>query len=149
MIPNLEFTAESWPDNYKDKAEKLLNKPYFLNNNPNIKCWGDNTCTFPEAFVGCENKDFKLEDYGYADNEESIEIYLKHYIEDPNNEYFIELGLMSLDYDKFYKNGYYVNEKGEDTGTDYWSFYSEDHLKEKRQYKNNWVMFSVYKIVEK
>lgn len=149
MIPKLEFTSKSWTDEYKEKAEKLLNKPFYLNNNTNIKCWANNTSIFPEAFIGCENKIFKMEEYGYADSEEAIELYLKKYIEEPNQEYFIEIGLMSLDCEKWYKNGYYVNEKGEDTGTDYWSIYQTDHLKEKRQYQNCWVTFSIYEILNK
>ena len=146
MIPILEFTPKSWGEELWEKAERAINVFYYLNGNENIKCWKDNTSIFPEAFIGCENKNFHLIEYGYADDEASIEKYLKNYIDDPNNEYFIEIGLMSLDYDKFYKNGYYINENGEDTGSDYWGFYSEDHLKGKRQYENCWVTFSIYEI---
>ena len=37
MIPKLEFTAESWPEEYREEAIKTLDRHYILNGNENIE----------------------------------------------------------------------------------------------------------------
>ena len=102
MIPKLEFTADSWREEDRNEATKIFSKYFNLNGNPDIRCWRKNT-NMPFAYVGCENKMFLMDEYGYADSESAIEKYLKPFINDKNNEYFITLGLMSMDYENYYK----------------------------------------------
>jgi hypothetical protein len=84
-------------------------------------------------------------DYGYADTEAAIEKYLQQYIDEPNELYFVEIGLMCMDYDKYYKNGSYINEDGEDTEMDYWDYWDDDsENKPTQEYEGNWVTFTVY-----
>ena len=84
-------------------------------------------------------------DYGYADTEAAVEKYLQNYIDDPD-PYFVEVGLMSMDYDGYYKNGSYINEDGVDTGEDYYDI--EFETEPTQQYEGEWVKFSVYRLIQ-
>ena len=80
-----------------------------------------------------------------ADTEAAVEKYLQDYIDDPD-PYFVELGLMSMDYEKYYKNGSYINEDGVDTGGDYYDI--EFETKPTQQYEGEWVTFAVYRLIQ-
>ena len=145
MIPKLEFTAESWPEEYREEAIKTLDRHYILNGNENIVCHPNNANCHIFAFKGYEKYRASLLDYGYADTEAAVEKYLQDYIDDPD-PYFVELGLMSMDYEKYYKNGSYINEDGVDTGEDYYDI--EFETEPTQQYEGEWVKFSVYRLIQ-
>ena len=144
MIPKLEFTAESWPEEYREEVIDALDKQYTLNGNDNIICHPHNANCHIYAFKGYENHRAILLDYGYADTEAAVEKYLQKYIDEPNESYFVEIGLMSMDYEKYYKNGSYINEDGEDTDMDYWDYWDDSDNEPTQEYEGKWVTFSVY-----
>ena len=115
---------------------------YTLNGNEEIICHPHNANCHIFAFKGYENYHTVLLDYGYADTEAAVEKYLQTYIDEPNELYFIELGLMSMDYEKYYKNGSYIDEDGEDTMMDYYDI--EFETEPIQEYEGSWVKFSVY-----
>ena len=144
MIPKLQFTAESWPEEHREEVTKTFNKQFALNGNKDIMCHPCNANCHIFAFKGYENYRTSLLDYGYADTEAAVEKYLQQYIDEPNELYFVELGLMSMDYDKYYKNGSYINEDGEDTEMDYWDYWDNSDDKPTQEYEGSWVKFTVY-----
>ena len=145
MIPKLEFTAESWPEEYRAEAIKFLNKQFALNGNNELICHPRNANCHIFAFKGYENYRASLLDYGYADTEAAVEKYLQDYIDDPD-PYFVEVSLMNMDYDKYYKNGSYINEDGIDTGDDYWDI--EFETEPKQEHEGYWVKFAVYRLIQ-
>lgn len=145
MIPKLEFTAESWPEEYRAEAIKFLNKQFALNGNNELICHPRNANCHIFAFKGYENYRASLLDYGYADTEAAVEKYLQDYIDDPD-PYFVEVSLMNMDYDKYYKNGSYINEDGIDTGEDYWDI--EFETEPKQEHEGYWVKFAVYRLIQ-
>lgn len=86
-------------------------------------------------------------DYGYADTEASLEKYLQKYVEDKDKDYFIKIGLMSTDYEKYHRNGSYINKDGENTEDDYFS-YIERHpeMKQDQEYEGEWITFSICRL---
>lgn len=146
MIPKLKFTAKDWPAESQEEVKKIFGETIPLNGNENIPCYGTDPGGIMFAYEGYENHHPHILDFGYADTEEAIEKFLKPYIEDPEKEYFIELGLMSKDYDKYYKNGTYINENGEDTGRDFFDIYEDEETEPKTEYENAWVTFVIYEL---
>lgn len=142
MIPKLEFTAESWTEEYREEVTKAFDKQFTLNGNKNIICHPRNANCHIFAFKGYENYRANILDYGYADSEAAVEKYLQDYINDPHTEYFVELDLMSMDYEKYYKNGSYINEDGIDTGRGYYDI--EFETEPTQQYKGYWVTFTIF-----
>jgi hypothetical protein len=149
MIPKLEFTAESWSEEYREEVTKAFDKQYTLNGNDDIICHPRNANCHIYAFKGYENHRATLLDYGYADTEAAVEKYLQTYIDEPNESYFVEIGLMSMDYEKYYKNGSYINEDGEDTMMDYWDYWDDSENEPTQEYEGNWVKFAVYILEQK
>ena len=149
MIPKLTFTAANWAPEHREEAERILGKCYILNNNEDIWVYPHNSNCHIESYIGCENCRAYLLDYVYADTEAAIEKYLKRYIDDPDNKYFVEAGLMSKDYEKYYKNGPYVNADGIDTGQDFYDIYTNEEDEPETDYENAWVTVSIYIIKEK
>lgn len=88
-------------------------------------------------------------EYGYCDNEESLKKYLQPLIEEENTRYYVCVHLMSMDYEKYYKNGSYINKDGVDTGDDYW-YYIDEHpeMEIDQEWENNWLAFSIRKVAE-
>ena len=145
MIPKLEFTAESWPEEYRAEVVEALDKHFDLNGNEDIRCHPHNANGHIYAFKGYENYRASLLDYGYADTEAAVEKYIQDYIDDPD-PYFVEVGLMNMDYEKYYKNGTYINEDGIDTGRDYWDI--EFETEPKQEHEGYWVKFAVYRLIQ-
>lgn len=147
MIPKLEFTAESWNEEDREEVTKILDRQFILNGNEDILCHPDNANCWLYAYKGYENHKAELIDYGYASTEAAIEKFLQIYKDDSNTEYFIELGLMSMKNESYYKNGTYINENGEDTGDDYWNIEFDEEPKQ--DYEGCWVTFSVFKLIKR
>lgn len=149
MIPKLEFTAESWDEEYRDEVVQQLDIQFALNGNEDIMCHPMNANGHIWAFKGYENYHATLLDYGYADTEAAVEKYLQKYIDEPNESYFVEIGLMSMDYEKYYKNGSYIDEDGEDTDMDYWDYWDDSENEPTQEYEGKWVKFAVYILEQK
>ena len=83
----------------------------------------------------------KYSDYGYCDTEDALIKYLQKYIDSEDN-YFVNVGLLSMDNEKYYKFGSYINENGIDTESDYdWD------NEGKQQYEGYWIRFTVSKLL--
>ena len=88
-------------------------------------------------------------DYGYCDNEGALETYLRSYIEDKENNYFVNVGLLSMDDEKYYKHGSYINKDGINTETDYYEYIDEHpEMEIDQQYEGRWLRFSIVKLLE-
>lgn len=99
------------------------------------------------------DRDFDLEGhYGYTDSAQSLEKYLKNqgYLDDEKTAYFIRIYGLSMDNEKYYKHGSYIDLQGVDTQDDYYSWISEHpEDKDKQQYPGLWIAFIVHKLIEK
>jgi hypothetical protein len=85
--------------------------------------------------------------YGYCDTEESLIKYLQQYVDDKENNYFVNIGGMSMDYEKYYKFGSYINKDGEDTGMDYYNYIDENpDMKVEQDVKGRWIRFCIYRL---
>ena len=147
MIPSqkLELNLELWKEEYREGVQKVLGEYYFLNGNEHIICYPRNANCHINSYKGYENCNALIYDYGYASTEASIEKYVQQFINDPHNEYFIEIGLIPKDYEKYYKHGTYIDENGIDTGEDFYDIY-KDGIEPETQYKNSWVTVTIFKI---
>ena len=84
-------------------------------------------------------------DYGYGLTFKSLEKYLKDKYGDGNKgEYFIVAYTMSMDYEKYYKNGTFVDLNGKNTGEDFWYQKNADDLAKKADIENYWIAYCVY-----
>ena len=83
--------------------------------------------------------------YGFCDTEKAMLKYLKNYIND-NEHYLIEIGLTSIDYDNYHKQGPFINDYGKEVYEDYWD-YVED-IDVTRDINDYWITFSVYRLIE-
>lgn len=148
MVPKLIFTADSWPEEYREDANKLFNKPIMLCDNKDVVFWKTNTNCHINAFVGYENAKAKLTtNYGYADTEAAVLKYVQQFVDDPHDEYLLEIGLLSKDIEKYYKSGSYINSDGVDTEQDFYDIFEYGHEPE-TDYENAWVKIAVY-LIEK
>ena len=73
--------------------------------------------------------------------------YLQKYVDDKVNNYFVHFGFMSMDYEKYYKNGTYINKDGIDTDQDYY-LYIDKHpeMKIDQEFENKWITYTVRKL---
>lgn len=85
--------------------------------------------------------------YGYCDTEESLVKYLQKYVDDKENNYFVNVGSMSMDYEKYYKNGSYINKDGVNTETDYYEYIDEHpEMEIPQDIEGKWLTFVIYKL---
>lgn len=149
MIPEqkLELNLNLWEEEDREEVQNTLGECYALNGNEHIICYPTNANCHINAYKGYENCHAIIHEYGYADTEAAIEKYVQQFIDDPDNEYFIELGLMSKDNDKYYKNGTYIDENGIDTGEDFYAIHNSDFNVES-DYENYWVTVTIFRIIE-
>lgn len=152
MIPELvidkEFIKENW--NTPEAAEetiKLLDQ-----------CVGLKGSNFPvymfqdmwfkmNVFKNFKQIEESLCDYGYADTEESLVKFLQTFADDKENNYFVYVDLMSMDYEKYYKNGSYINKDGVDTEMDYYDYIDEHpEMEVPQDFENQWIHFAITKI---
>ena len=148
MIPKLKLNLDLWTPEHREDAKRALDVDITINDNKDIICHKRNANCHIECYHGCENCKALIYEYGYADTEAAIEKYLKQYADDPERNYFIEVGLMNKDYENYYKNGTYINADGVDTGEDFYDIYDGDYEPE-TEYENAWVTVTVYELVTK
>ena len=84
--------------------------------------------------------------YGYCDTQDALKKYLKKYVESVDN-YYVHFGVMSLEYEKYYKQGSYINKDGIDTEDDYWPYIDEHpEMKVDQEFEGKWLTFSIRKL---
>ncbi len=152
MIPELiidkDYIRENW--NTPEAAEetiKLLENCVQLNgSNFPVYLFQEMWITM-NVFKQFKNLDKEFFEYGYGDTEESISKYLQKYADDKENNYFVYVCLMSMDYEKYYKNGSYINKDGADTETDYYEYIDQHPEMEVQQdFENQWIHFCISKL---
>lgn len=85
--------------------------------------------------------------YGYCDTEDSLVKYLQNYVDDKENNYFVMFNFMSMDYEKYYKQGSYINKDGIDTDEDYYEYIRKHpEMEVSQDYENKWITFSIVKL---
>lgn len=89
----------------------------------------------------------EFSEYGYCDTEDALVKFLKEYDIDKDNMYFVEIGGLNMDYEKYYKFGSYVNKDGEDTGMDYYNYIDMNpDMKVDQDVKGKWIRFCIYRL---
>lgn len=155
MIPILEIDNEGIERNWKKKEDqdyiKKTVKPTFLDDSKIPVHLCQDMFLDLDVYVGIKGRAplDVCHEYGYCDNDAALVKYLQPYIESPD-EYYVTVTLMSKDYEKYYKNGSYINKDGVDTEDDYWT-YADEHpeMVGEEEYKNSWLQFTIYKLVRK
>jgi len=105
-----------------------------------------------ELFAWCfkghvtANGNLKMIDYGYALDAGSIEKWLDANFANDENEYLVSCDLMSMDYEKYYKNGSFINQDGIDTGHDFYDEKNYKQLEKQALVKNHWITVVVFDI---
>lgn len=85
--------------------------------------------------------------YGYCDTEEALIKYLQQYKDDEEDDYFVEIGSLSMDYEKYWKCGTYINKDGVDTFDDYYPYIDEHpEMEVEQDIEDTWIKFSIYKL---
>lgn len=161
MIPKLTLDKRSINKNWKDKEDRNWVKKF---------CEEVGLCIDtqnriykkPISIYKCDSnwvelgvfKEFKKAerlpiDYGYCDREEDLEKYLKSYVEDKNNNFLVCFGFMNMDYEKYYKNGSYIDKDGNNTKEDYYYWINEHQEdKNRQQFPNKWISFAIFKLIK-
>lgn len=83
-------------------------------------------------------------EYGYCDIEDALIKYLLPYAEDEENNYFVSIGSMPMDYEKYYKQGSYINKDGIDTNEGYYEYIiKHPEMKVSQDFENEWITFHI------
>lgn len=154
MIPRLTIDEESVYKNWEGNEDSIEwvkdHCDVIFATNSDIPLYGcDNNWVNMEVFKEykkvCPLSECHI--YGYCDTEESLVKYLQPFVNDKENNYFVEISGMSMDYEKYYKNGSYINKDGVDTETDYYEYIDEHpEMKVEQDFKNTWIHFTIYKL---
>lgn len=154
MIPLLTIDEESVRKNWDNNEEFIKDVMDFCNviitKNKSIPVYlCDDNWVNMEVFKECK-KTYHTSDFfefGYCDTEDALEKYLQSYVDDKENSYFVQITGMSIDYEKYYKNGSYINKDGIDTGVDYYEYIDEHpDMKVDQDIEGTWIQFTIYKL---
>ena len=154
MIPKLTINEgkidEIWKEKeFSDYVKEALN-PILLNDGTEVYMY---YADFIDFGVFNEFNSLKpiseFYNYGYCDTEDALIRYLEQYKKDSEN-YIVFLSFMSMDYEKYYKNGTYINKDGTDTREDYY-YYIDEHpeMKVPQEIENKWICFTIRKLNKK
>lgn len=152
MIPKLEIDIEAIKNNWDTEEQQqdainIIKSTSISGKEGEIEAYLCDECWVKiGVFKQFKNVVKSLVEYGYCDNEESLIKYLKPYIDSEKN-YFIHVDLLSMDYEKYYKSGSYINKDGIDTGFDYYDWidmHPEDEIPQ--QIENHWISFTINEI---
>lgn len=151
MIPHLTFDREAakkaWPDYTEEQIDNDIAKyavAVNLSEHYDVEAHVSDEC-FGNLGIYKEIKKLKTSplEYGYASTQDALAKYLSKYGEGPDKKYYIYAHMLSMDYEKYYKFGSYINNDGVNTGDDYdWD--SDDE----QQFENEWIAFCVYEVIE-
>ena len=152
MIPELiidkKYIKENWntPEAAEETIKLLENCAQLKGSNFPVYLFQEMWITM-NVFKQFKNLDKEFFEYGYGDTEESISKYLQKYADDKENNYFVYVSLMSMDYEKYYKNGSYINKDGVDTETDYYEYIDEHpEMEVPQDFENQWIHFCISKL---
>jgi len=153
MIPVLKLNNDAIDKNWPRKEDQDFIKkrcaPVFLEGTEIPVYLSDDNFITLDVYEGVKGRVLHQEffDYGYCNNDAALAKYLQKYIDD-KDEYYVHVNLMSKDYEKYYKNGSFINKDGINTGEDYWD-YKERYpdMVGEEEYGNNWIHFVVCKII--
>ena len=142
-----KFLHANWPEESWDEVTNIC-EAICINKDCDIPVY---QCDDSWVKTGIYNESKKilesLCEYGYCDTEDALIKYLQKFKDDAENAYFVEVHLMSMDYEKYYKNGSYINKDGIDTEDDYYAYIDEHpEMKVEQDYENNWIKFTISKI---
>ena len=152
MIPKLTLDIDSINSQWKEQEGvdfvKKLCKPITLKDGTEAyRC--DNNWVDMKVFNEFKEISNLSEffEYGYCDTEDSLVKYLQKFKDDKENNYFVEINTMSMDYEKYYKNGSYINKDGVDTEEDYY-YYIDEHpeMEVPQDVEGEWITFAIYKL---
>lgn len=152
MIPHLKINEkaieEHWdtPESRKDTINLLNKVVHFDNTEIYVYLFQDFWLKFGvfEEYSGIEQG---FSDYGYCDTQDALIKYLQKYVEDKESDYFVNVGFMDMDYEKYYKNGSYINKDGVDTESDYYEYIDEHpEMEVPQDVENKWITFSIRKL---
>lgn len=104
----------------------------------NTRLWTDFVKDYPYT------KEPDTIDYFYGLNTESLEKYINtKYGDDNPNVYVVEAHLLSMDHEKYWKFGTFVDLNGINTDDDFYSVDNWEELIDKAQIKNHWIAVSI------
>lgn len=150
MLPELEIDIERVKKDYpqKEDQENITETLQKFDNFTSIPVFPVMAEYFANYFIGHENIDSDLEivDYKYGLTIESIEKYITNEYSDDADEYLIVGTIMSMDYEKYYKNGTFVDLDGNATYEDFYDIKNWEELKKKADFGNHWIRFTVYNL---
>lgn len=146
MLPKLTYTLSVYDGDITDEVKKTFDNffaPYTISNNNFYPCGISSLIDCGYCNEYC--KAIATDVYGFCDTEKAILKYLKNYIND-NEHYLIEIGLTSIDYDNYHKQGPFINDYGKEVYEDYWDYVEDiDVIRDINDY---WITFSVYRLIE-
>jgi hypothetical protein len=152
MIPELiidkKYIQENWntPEAAEETIKLLENCVQLKGSNFPVYLFQEMWITM-NVFKQFKNLDKEFFEYGYGDTEESISKYLQKYADDKENNYFVYVSLMSMDYEKYYKNGSYINKDGVDTNEDYYEYIDQHpEMEVPQDFENQWIHFCISKL---
>ena len=150
MFPKLTLDKNSIKNNWKkqedfDKVCEICKENSLDDGTPFYTC----DDYFVNLGVFNETKKIKesLVEYGYCDTEDALIKYLEKFFKKDSKRYFLNIGLLSMDNEKYYKFGSYINKDGVDTEDDYWCWIDEHpEYSVQQQFDGYWITFSISEI---
>ena len=153
MIPKLRIDHKAINANWTDKkAQKQMEEfcavtPVGKNKIPTYSCG----ISFLNMGVFHKFKSYKRGEkyvYGYCDNEDALATFLQKFVDSTEN-YFVNIGGLDMECEKYYKWGSYIDKFGNDTGTSDYYEYLDEHpeYETEQQVPGKWIRFSVHRIL--
>jgi len=149
MFPKLTIDNESIEKNWKDPDSrnhvlKICEENALDDGTPFYTC--DDVFVTLGVFNEVKSIKGSLIDYGYCDTEDALIKYLEPFKKD-SKKYFLDISLLSMDNEKYYKFGSYINKDGVDTEDDYW-YWIDEHPEYKvpQQFEGRWIHFEISEI---
>ena len=102
-----------------------------------------------DLHVGKDNlfNEFKrtnlTDDYGYCPTEESLIKYLQKYVDDPNNNFLIQVNLVDVDYVQEFQH--FIDNYGNQTNYDFYEYVDEFGMPD-IEYERNLIHYVIYKL---
>lgn len=153
MIPKLIFDKEKNRKGYRGTDEEFEKfcKLFDTFSEFSFDAYHDNANCLLSCFDGYEDwHQPHIVDYGYALTPEAVEKYiLANYGDNNPNKYFIEVGLMSFDHEKPWKQGTYIDKDGNNTQEDYYDVEGIEEEMKHPYIDNRFITFSVHDLTNK
>jgi hypothetical protein len=146
MVPKLTYTLSVYDGDVTDDVKKDFDNfftPFVINNKNFYPCNISSLidCGFCNEYC----KAMSLDVYGFCDTEKAMLKYLKNFL-DNNEPYLIEVGITSIDYENYHKQGPFINDYGKPVYEDYWDYVEDVDVN--RDIEDCWITFRVYRLIE-